>query len=226
MIYPIINNLIDDTNIIKSYEERADLLSLKIKNVLSAPDLIENIYAQCKNIGINEINNTVIAYTAMEYLLCMIRPEEILPTLKEDLPEENQELLTKMAFNIKDVLFGGIQDEIKERWTDHDEDTQAMEEAFEIIDVPTPPQIGKPANSTVSIVTEYVPPEPAEIRPAAIITNEELVKKISEEKSTWDKKTDDIDTANTATVTSRDTVDTSLPKISLGSSDPYKESIE
>ncbi len=225
--------------------ERIASLDAPVRNLLLSDDYVLKLRDMVTKYSLDATNTQNLEEITTNYLLGVIRPEELEQTYKEGLSSLTKDNINSIYTEIKNNILNSVWQTIIDAWAEDDENEQIYNELLEMDEIPLPPNqqkdgsktLGDKVNKEIIRNTELelqkkqeqveITPE---IKPSGIITNEELVKKISEEKSVeksaWDKKADDVDANNNTTVTSRNNVDTSLPKISLKSSDPYKETIE
>jgi len=219
--------------------ERIASLDAPVRNLLLSDEYIVLLSEILNSHSLKKEECAITEEITTNFLLGTVRPRELEQIFGQGLPNLTKENVRSLYNDIKTKILSRVWDTIENAWAEDDENEQIFNELLEMDEIPLPPSAQKDGSKTLGdkvnkeiIKNKEIELEKEqaktieEIKPAAVITNEELVKKISEEKSTWDKKADAVDANNSSTVTSRNNVDTSLPKISLGSSDPYKESIE
>jgi hypothetical protein len=217
-----LEELYKDTEGYKLIEDRYNNLDAPIKDLISRDSLKEDVLEMMESINLTKSYYSLVAQNIAFFLLQIMEPRDLRDELKKDLPDLRKDLIDSLAQKIEINLIGQtILSIIEKNWKEDDVEGEEVEEEMEMSLVPIPPELAQKqekVNQTQNMVN---------IRPtnSSLDTPEEIKNDIKPNIVNLENKILQASPEVGKTVV-RENIDRTLPKISLGQGDLYREKPE
>jgi len=193
--------------------ERMAALDAPVRDLILSNEYIANLQSIMSAHSLTKESAIITEEITTSFLLGTIRPNDLEQVFIEDLSSMSKENIRSLYNDIKSKILYQVWDIIDAAWKDDDEKEEIFKEVIEVSEVPLPPNFQQNCISTVGEkIQKEINQKIIESRPEPQKSN-----KINIEEKLIQKEIKQ---------TQRETIDRTIPPISIGQGDLYREKPE